>query len=238
MPDAKIFIVEDERIVAEDLKRMIERLGYTVAGMAANGPDAIGRVEATRPNLVLMDIRIQGPMDGIDVAEHIYTHFDIPVSYLTAYADETTLERAKATLPFGYILKPFEERNLKTTIELALYRHQMDDMFKGLENWHAAALQTLSEAVVAADAQGRLMFMNRAAEDLTGRTLEALCGRPLDQLGTFSRAPEGRGRAWIDKAGRRVELEATCTAIRDAQGRPAGEAWVLKAPADAPVSRG
>lgn len=228
MPDEKIFIVEDERIVAEDLKRMIERLGYKVVGSAVNGADAIRQVEASRPDLVLMDIRIQGAMDGIEVAEHIYTHFDIPVSYLTAYADETTLDRAKATMPFGYILKPFEERNLKTTIELALYRHQMDSMLKGLENWHASALQDLSEAVIAADTQGRVMFINKAAETLMGRSLDQLYGKFLDQFVTFRGNGGAESEALVERAGRQIILRATCTTIKASNGRATGSAWVFK----------
>src|SRR5256885_9530681 len=104
MPGERIFIVEDERIVAEDLKRMLERLGYSVVGSVSTGEDALKQIEATLPNLVLMDIRIRGPLDGVDVAEHVVAEFDIPVIYLTAYADETTLDRAKGTQPTGYIL--------------------------------------------------------------------------------------------------------------------------------------
>src|SRR5689334_9029196 len=136
MAGERIFIVEDERIVAEDLKMMLERLGFKVVGSAARGDEAIEKMEATKPQLVLMDIRIQGSLDGIDVAEHVVTQFDIPVIYLTAYADEITVDRAKGTLPAGYILKPFEERSLKTTIDLALYRHSMDRMMKNAEEWH------------------------------------------------------------------------------------------------------
>src|SRR5689334_1543492 len=98
MARERIFIVEDEKIVAEDLRRMLERLGYSIVGMASRGDEAVEKIGATMPHLVLMDIRIKGPMDGIDVAEHVYSRLDIPVIYLTAYADDTTLDRAKGTL--------------------------------------------------------------------------------------------------------------------------------------------
>jgi CheY-like chemotaxis protein len=133
MAGEHIFIVEDERIVAEDLKRMLERLGYSVVGSESSGEEALKKIEETKPQLVLMDIRIHGPLDGIDVAEHVFVQFDIPVVYLTAYADDITVDRAKGTLPLGYILKPFEERSLKTTIELALYRNKMDRMMRNIE---------------------------------------------------------------------------------------------------------
>src|SRR6185503_745457 len=103
MAGEQVFIVEDERIVAEDLKRMLERLGYKVVGSASSGDEAVKKMEATKPQLVIMDIRIQGSLDGVDVAEHVVAQFDIPVIYLTAYADETTVDRAKGTLPAAYI---------------------------------------------------------------------------------------------------------------------------------------
>lgn len=182
MSKTKVLIVEDELIVAEDLRKMLKRMGYEVVGMAASGEEALREVEATSPDLVLMDIRIQGPMDGIDVAEHIYAHLDIPVSYLTAYADETTLERAKATMPFGYVLKPFEEHTLRTTIELALYRHRMNRVLKKMDDWHAATLNALKEAVVAADAQGRIFYMNAAAEAVVDKPLHQLAGQALTDV--------------------------------------------------------
>jgi PAS domain S-box-containing protein len=151
---------------------MLKRLGYNVVGMAATGEEAVGEIARTHPDLVLMDIRLQGDMDGIQTAEHVMVHHDIPVTYLTAYADETTLERAKVTLPYGYILKPFEERDLRTTIELALYKYRMNHMLGKMEGWYASTLQSLGDAVITASAEGNITFMNAAAETLTGWTLE------------------------------------------------------------------
>lgn len=179
MAGEQIFIVEDERIVAEDLKRMLERLGFSIVGLAANGDEAIKQIESSKPQLVLMDIHIQGSIDGIDVAEHIVTQFDIPVIYLTAYADEITVDRAKSTLPAGYILKPFDERGLKTTIELALYRHQMDRMFKNADEWHGGILENLNIAVMATDTQGNITYMNKKAESLAGNTLDKILGKSM-----------------------------------------------------------
>lgn len=201
----RVLIVEDELIVAEDLRKLLKRMGYEVVGMAANGEEAIRAAEAQMPDLVLMDIRIQGPMDGIDVAEHIYAHLDVPVSYLTAYADEPTLERAKATMPFGYILKPFEEHTLRTTIELALYRHRMNRVLKKMDDWHAAALNNLADAVLASDALGRVFYMNRAAEEAVGKPLHEMAGKPLrDVLST------------------RMEGEKTIVSIAGRSGRYVG----------------
>ena len=227
MAKERILIVEDEPIVAEDLKRILERLGYQVVGKAANGPDAIRQAELNRPQMVLMDIRLEGPMDGIEVAEYILTHFDIPVSYLTAYADEDTLERAKATLPFGYILKPFEERHLQTTIELALFRHKMEALFKKMGSWQASALQNLSEAVVAADTQDRVTFMNRTAEALTSLSLEASFGKPLSQIFEFSGNGDGALLS-LQRQGRKLQLRFARTPLKDEEDQPIGSVLVLK----------
>lgn len=182
MAGEQIFIVEDEKIIAEDLKRMLERLGYTVVGSAASGEEAIKKMEQTKPHLVLMDIHIQGPLDGIDVAEHVCAQLDIPVIYLTAYADDITVDRAKGTLASGYILKPFEERGLKTTIELALYRHKMDQMFKNADEWHGGILENLGVAVMATDTQGHITYMNKKAEGLTAHIFDKALGKPLREV--------------------------------------------------------
>ncbi len=189
MPEKKILIVEDERIVAEDLKRLLIKMGYAVTGIAASGEDALKSVKASLPDLVLMDIRIQGPQDGIETAEHLYAEYNVPVSYLTAYADATTLERAKATMPFGYILKPFEARSLQTVIELALHRHAMEQILPRLDGWHARALNGLTDALIGTDERGSVTFMNKAAEALTGWAPEGLFGKPLETLFTLGEEP-------------------------------------------------
>ncbi len=125
MTDAKILVVEDENIVALEIKKRLQKLGYIVPGVASTGEDAIIKAEGILPDLVLMDIMLKGEIDGIQAAGEIRSRFNIPVIYLTAYSDEETLERAKLTEPYGYILKPFEEDDLRTTIEIALYRHQV-----------------------------------------------------------------------------------------------------------------
>ncbi|HML26239.1 response regulator [Methanomethylovorans sp.] len=125
MTNAKILVVEDENIVALEIKKRLQKLGYIVPGVASTGEDAISKAEGILPDLVLMDIMLKGEIDGINAAGEIRKRFNIPVIYLTAYSDGDTIERAKLTEPYGYILKPFEEDDLRTTIEIALYRHQM-----------------------------------------------------------------------------------------------------------------
>jgi len=130
MKRKQILVVEDERIVADDIRTSLERLEYTVPAIVYSGGEAIKKAAEINPDLVLMDIVLEGEMDGIEAASAIRSRFDIPVVYLTAYADKKTLERAKITEPFGYIIKPFEDRELNSTIEIALYKHTMERKLK------------------------------------------------------------------------------------------------------------
>jgi CheY-like chemotaxis protein len=121
---ARILIVEDESIVVLDLEHRLGHLGYAVCAVAASGAEAIQKAAASRPDLVLMDIRLRGEMDGIEAAKTIGARFDIPVVYLTALADRDTLQRAEATAPYGYIHKPFDDNELYKVIEAALQQHK------------------------------------------------------------------------------------------------------------------
>ncbi|MDF0555205.1 EAL domain-containing protein [Kamptonema sp. UHCC 0994] len=126
MSRAKILIVEDESIIAEDIADSLKTLGYSISAIVFSGEEAIQLAGDMQPDLVLMDIHLQGKMDGITAAEEIRSRFQIPVVYLTAYADDNTLQRVNATKPFGYVVKPFEEKNLHSAIQIALHRHQYD----------------------------------------------------------------------------------------------------------------
>jgi CheY-like chemotaxis protein len=120
MTTARILIVEDERIVAIDLQRRLVRMGYRVVAIAASGPEAIDKAQALRPDLILMDIRLQGRMDGVEAAQHIHAHMRMPIVFMTAYVDETTMQRARAVTPWGCLRKPFDTRTVQITIESAL----------------------------------------------------------------------------------------------------------------------
>lgn len=125
-----IFIVEDEAIVANDIKETLKSLGYNVAGIAKSGEIAMEKVKELRPDLVLMDIHLATKMDGVETAGKIHVLYDIPVIYLTAYSDKSLLERAKVTEPYGYVIKPFDERELHSVIEMALYKHRIEHEIK------------------------------------------------------------------------------------------------------------
>lgn len=126
MTEANILVVEDEGIVAQEIKSRLEKTGYTVCAVAHDGEAAVTQAGERRPDLVLMDIRLKGEMDGVEAAGRIRDQFNIPVVYLTAYTDPATLERAKVMEPFGYVVKPFETRSLMVSIEIALHRHRSE----------------------------------------------------------------------------------------------------------------
>ena len=140
MSRKRIFIVEDEGIVAADLADRLDHLGYDVAGQAASGELAIKKIGATLPDLVLMDIILQGNMDGVEAAGEVLKLYKIPVVYLTSHADDATMRRARITGPFGYVLKPFEERELHMAMEIALYRRETEASLESLNQKLQTAL--------------------------------------------------------------------------------------------------
>lgn len=182
MEKTQILVVEDESVVALDIQSRLTRLGYAVPAVASYGEEAIRKAEKMRPDLILMDIRLKGEMDGVMAAEQIRAHLDIPVVFLTAYADGATLQRAKLTESYGYLLKPFKEGELHTTIEMALYKHQMERRLKESERWLATTLNSIGDAVIATDAKGQVQFLNPIAEALTGWTQELALGRDFNQV--------------------------------------------------------
>ena len=142
MTPPRILVVEDERIISRDICDTLDAFGYKVAGVESAGPDAIKTAMLCRPDLILMDIMLEGEMDGIETAEAIRDRIDVPVVYLTAYADERIVQRAKLTGPLGYIVKPFDRTELRITVEMALYKHQLDGMLKDSREQFRALLET------------------------------------------------------------------------------------------------
>ena len=159
----QVLIVEDERIVAEDIKTKLEHVGYAVAGIASSGEESIQKAEKLQPDLMLMDIVLEGKMDGIEAAEIIHSRLNIPVVYLTAHSDKKTWGRARVTEPFGYIIKPFETKDLFTTIEMALYRHKIGNMLKESEERYKALFDRSLSYIYVHDFNGRFLDANKAA---------------------------------------------------------------------------
>jgi PAS domain S-box-containing protein/putative nucleotidyltransferase with HDIG domain len=180
MKNLQIVVVEDESLVAKDIVNMVRGLGYSVPAVVSTGEEAIVIAEKARPDIILMDIVLKGRIDGIEAAQHIWENLSIPVVYLTAFADEATLQRAKVTEPFGYILKPFDERELQTTIEMAFYKAQMEKKLRERERWLSTILRSIGDGVIATDMNGRVTFMNGVAEHLTGWNQAEVLQRPLD----------------------------------------------------------
>jgi len=182
MSHVNILVVEDESIVALDIKNRLQKSGYYVVGLTSSGEESVRIAAKLRPDIVLMDIKLKGDMDGVEAAEQIRANFNIPIIYLTAYADELTLQRAKITESFGYLLKPFEERELTATIETALYKQKMERKLRQNEQWLSTTLTSIGDAVIATDTQGFIKFMNPVAETLTGWPQENALGKPSSEI--------------------------------------------------------
>jgi PAS domain S-box-containing protein len=182
MKTINILIVEDEKIVALDIKRRLLNLDYSVCAIASTGEEAIEDAKNSMPDLVLMDIMLKGDMDGIEAAEIIKKRYNIPIVFLTASSDEKTIQRAKTTEPYGYILKPFELRDLRSTIEIALYKSESEKKLKENELWLNTVLSRITECVIALDSTGTIKFINNNAERLLDYKLEDVKGSYIDSI--------------------------------------------------------
>lgn len=182
MTKTKIVIVEDEHIIAMEIQERLEKLGYEIPTLFSSGEEAVKKINDIKPDLVIMDIMLEGEMDGIETSKKIQSQLDIPIVYLTAYSDKETLERAKITQPFGYILKPLEERELHSTIEIALYKHHMEKELKENKKWLTTTLKSIGDGVITTDQQGKITFMNTVAEVITGWKQEEVLGKEADKI--------------------------------------------------------
>ena len=179
---AKILIVEDEQIVAVDIERVLQRLGYRVAGTACSAEEACRLAAESAPDLVLMDVRIDGPLDGIDAARQIHRTSDVPVVFLTAFTDDETLERAKDIEPYGYLVKPFNERDLQATIEVALHKGSVDRRLRESHRNLQAILDAQRHGTIMLDAEGGVRFASRAIRSWTSFSEDRVQGVRLHDL--------------------------------------------------------
>ncbi len=214
-----VLVVEDEALVATHLESCLKSFGYAVR-CASGGEEALELASRAAPHLALMDIRLAGALDGIDTAIEL-RRLGIPSIFLTAYADEEILERAKKAEPLGYLVKPFRERELRATLEMALRRAAIERRLRERELWHYAILDTLREPVLLTDVTGRLSSMNRAAETMTGWRAQEARGLRLEELlsgfeaGPVGRLKEGLRRAIREKAAVELGREAVRILKRD-----------------------
>ncbi len=178
----KILVVEDQGIVAKDLQNRLNKIGYHVPTTASSGEEAIKKAAEICPDLVLMDIRLKGDMDGVETARQIHDNFKIPVIYLTAYTDKKTLERVKETEPFGYIIKPFKEKELYTTIEIAYSKYKQEKKLKEDQQWLATVIKSIGDGVIATNDQELVTFLNPVAEKLLGWKQQEICGKHVSEV--------------------------------------------------------
>lgn len=170
MTKVKLMIVEDDPIIAEWIGNSLKKLDFEITAIISSGEEVIEAAEKNIPDLVLMDISLKGKTNVIEAADQIRSLFDIPIIYLTAYSDKETLQRAKITEPFGYIIKPFKDKELQTIIEAALYKHKTEKMNRKNEQWVSTILRSIGDAVMVSDMNGNITFMNPVACALTAWT--------------------------------------------------------------------
>jgi PAS domain S-box-containing protein/putative nucleotidyltransferase with HDIG domain len=242
MSRKRILIVEDEGVVALDIKNRLGYLGYDAVASVRSGEEAVAAAGALAPDLALMDIRLEGAMDGVDAALEIKRRFDIPIVYITGNADEATLKRAQVAGPFGYILKPFEDRELHITIQMALYKHALESRLVERERLLSTTLESIGEAVLTVDAGGLVQYLNPVGERLLGVDMAQALGRPLadifkveEQCPPHCRAQVATGNGRRPDCqilstgdGRQLYIEKTITQIQSESGNGSGSVLVVR----------
>jgi diguanylate cyclase (GGDEF)-like protein/PAS domain S-box-containing protein len=233
-----LLVVEDEAVVAMDIAGQLRDMGYRVCGCVDNGRDAIVRARADRPDLVLMDVVLEGDMDGIAAAAAIGAELQIPILFLTAYSDDQTVDRAASAMPYGYLTKPFQGRELRAVIEVALRKAEVERALRDKERWLSSVLHGVGDAVIALDADGLVGLANPAAEALLGT--EALRGRSaaeIVRLEDDAGATVGLAHhdclarsgtaVLVTGAGQRIPVDYSAGPICDERAHPMGTAIVL-----------
>ncbi|MCX8043001.1 MAG: response regulator [Desulfobacterota bacterium] len=232
---ARIFIVEDEAIIAADIAAMLESVGHGIAGIAGTGAEAVEKIRAQRPDLALVDIMIGGSIDGIALAQQLREN-DIPVVFLTAYADAQSLQRAKITEPYGYVLKPFTDRDLHIAVDIALYRYRMDKQMRATMrqiNRVRTALDQVADMLIMAKEDGTVIYVNKAFETMTGLNAAEIIGKSIHEDPRLQAHPAMHQKIWetvrsgsvwagrfttLNSSGEEIELEASITPVRSPEG--------------------
>ncbi|HYT90891.1 MAG TPA: response regulator [Gemmataceae bacterium] len=238
MIGASILVAEDDVPSAVSLQHRLEDMGLRVAAVAS-GEEAVRAAERLTPDLVLMDIRLPGVLDGIDAAARIRDRFDVPVVYLAAHPDDATLARARRTTPSGFLLQPVAERDLRFTVEMALHKHFLEKRLRESEGKLATTLDSIGDAVIATDADGRVSFMNPVAESLTGWRREEAYGLPLKSVFRTVEQPPRDGAEGqlpglfkhtrlMSRQGVESPIDNRATPVRDARGKIRGAVLVFR----------
>ncbi|MGE3174754.1 MAG: ATP-binding protein [Planctomycetota bacterium] len=174
---ARILIAEDEALIAEDLRAQLEELGHDVVAIVDRAEDVLATALDTTPDLVLLDIKLKGRMDGITAGERLGALRALPFVFVTSYADAATIERACNTSPFGYLVKPFDERSLQATVQAALSRHRAEGTLRSTKDWFGSILHSIGDAVVVTDADERITYLNPVGERMSRWPLQAAVGQ-------------------------------------------------------------
>jgi PAS domain S-box-containing protein len=227
-------VVEDEGLIAHDIASRLESLGHTVVDTVSTADDAVAM--APQADVILMDIRIDGPRDGVDAAREIRERYHLPVIFLTAHADRSTLDRAKLTGPFAYLVKPLSTNALQSAIEIAVYKHGMERALEEQEAWLRTTLVSVADSTIVTDASGRVRTINRAAEQVTEWKSEEAAGRPSSEiLKLVSSTAEplepvelallrdepvelSRSLRLVTRTGRELLIEGSAAPVRDSHG--------------------
>src|SRR5437867_1319346 len=230
----RILVVEDDAVTALFLHDTLRRLDHDVVALASTGGEAIRWAEAQQPDVILMDLWLAGPMSGIEAAGQIRQRLDIPVVFVTAHSDESTLRQAQATQPYGFVLKPFDQNDLRVAIEIALHKHRIDAQLRRSEQRFATTLKAIGEAVISTDARGVVDFMNGAAAALAGVAAGEAIGKPvasfLKLVDPASRQPLAVDQAWngeavlVDGTGREVPIVGSLANISTDRTEAAAQA--------------
>jgi len=234
MAITEILIAEYEKSVAQDLKSQLEKLGYKVVDIAYSGEEAVEKTEKLRPDVVLMNVRLNGAIDGIQTGSYIRDYHDTPIVYVMDYSSQATIRRAGTTGPFGYVFNPFDEKQIFATIETALIRHQLESKLRQSRQWLNTTLTSIGDGVIATDEVGLVRFINPAAVELTGwHPTEAIgkslsdvfllvdesSHKPIDLFKDGNNLRREESKNWFEglllsESGKSVPVEANLTSIQ------------------------
>lgn len=248
MPSVSILIVEEDASIARELAKHLEGLGYRIVGVVHSSQDALQMIEPFKPSIILMNVRLKGRLEGIKTGNLIHQRHDLPVIYVIDQSSQATIRRAAATSPFGYIFRPFDQKQVLATIETALIRHQLEKKLQQSRQWLNTTLTSIADGVLATDEQGRIRFMNPAAMRLTGWSHEDAMMRPFYQVfllvdeasheladiagaqSLLLKDEPSRGFEGIlhSRTGKRITVEARLTSIKDGKGNVFGMVLVFR----------
>ncbi|MFM7079727.1 MAG: response regulator [Bacteroidota bacterium] len=251
MSTTRILVIEDESIVAKDIQNTLIKLGYDVPVTASNAESAFIRLDEVDPDLVFLDVKLKGEVDGIQIAEKIRDHYEIPVIFLTSFVDKETLDRAKVTEPYGYLVKPFNEPDLRSTVEMALYKFAKDQETRNEKERYESALTNLDDSIITLDTDFKVTFMNPRAEEMIGVKLPMCEGGDLFEMVQLScssgqhydrnslhqqvvtdKALELNDAELKTASGKTSKVAVICSPVKDEKDNLVGYALVIRKSAD------